>query len=130
MCIFCKIIAKEIPSNIVYEDDEVLAILDLAQTTKGHTLVMPKEHYSDITEIPFEKLSHLMDVTRTLAQKINDRLHANGFNILINTKEAAGQTVMHMHVHIIPRYDENDGIKIEFSENKFDMQSILELIKG
>ncbi len=128
MCIFCKIINKEIPSNIVYEDDQVLAILDLAQTTKGHTLVMPKKHYADITEIPDDELAYLMKVVKSLAQKITVNLGASGFNILVNTKEVAGQSVMHLHVHIIPRYDEEDTIKIEFSENKFDMQAILDMI--
>ncbi len=128
MCIFCKIINKEIPSNIVYEDDQVLAILDLAQTTKGHTLVMPKKHYADITEIPDDELAYLMKVVKSLAQKITTNLGASGFNILVNTKEVAGQSVMHLHVHIIPRYDEEDTIKIEFSENKFDMQAILDMI--
>lgn len=131
MCIFCKIINKDIPSNIVYEDDEVIAILDLSQTTKGHTLVMPKKHYDDITSISDEELAHLMSVVKKLAIKIVDKLKANGFNILINTKEAAGQSVMHLHVHIIPRFDESDTIKIEFSENSdVDLKAILKMINS
>lgn len=124
MCIFCKIINKEIPSSIVYEDDDVLAILDLAQTTLGHTLVMPKKHYANILEIPDDELAHLMSIVKMLAKKISDKLGAKGFNLLVNTNEVAGQTVMHLHVHIIPRYDENDTIKIEFTENKLDLNNI------
>lgn len=124
MCIFCKIINKEIPSSIVYEDDDLLAILDLAQTTLGHTLVMPKKHYANILEIPDDELAHLMSIVKMLAKKISDKLGAKGFNLLVNTNEVAGQTVMHLHVHIIPRYDENDTIKIEFTENKLDLNEI------
>ncbi len=124
MCIFCKIINKEIPSSIIYEDADVLAILDLAQTTLGHTLVMPKKHYANILEIPDDELAHLMSVVKMLAKRISDKLGAKGFNLLVNTNEVAGQTVMHLHVHIIPRYDENDTIKIEFTENKLDLNEI------
>ena len=124
MCIFCKIISKEIPSSIVYEDADVLAILDLAQTTLGHTLVMPKKHYANILEIPDDELAHLMSIVKMLAKRISDKLGAKGFNLLVNTNEVAGQTVMHLHVHIIPRYDENDTIKIEFTENKLDLNEI------
>ena len=124
MCVFCKIINKEIPSSIVYEDADVLAILDLAQTTLGHTLVMPKKHYANILEIPDDELVHLMSIVKMLAKRISDKLGAKGFNLLVNTNEVAGQTVMHLHVHIIPRYDENDTIKIEFTENKLDLNEI------
>ncbi len=124
MCVFCKIINKEIPSSIVYEDADVLAILDLAQTTLGHTLVMPKKHYANILEIPDDELAHLMSIVKMLAKRISDKLGAKGFNLLVNTNEVAGQTVMHLHVHIIPRYDENDTIKIEFTENKLDLNEI------
>ena len=124
MCIFCKIINKEIPSSIIYEDEDVLAILDLAQTTLGHTLVMPKKHYANILEIPDDELAHLMSIVKMLAKRISDKLGAKGFNLLVNTNEVAGQTVMHLHVHIIPRYDENDTIKIEFTENKLDLNEI------
>ena len=129
MCIFCKIINKEIPSSIIYEDADVLAILDLAQTTLGHTLVMPKKHYANILEIPDDELAHLMSIVKMLAKRISDKLGAKGFNLLVNTNEVAGQTVMHLHVHIIPRYDENDTIKIEFTENKLDLNEIANKIK-
>jgi histidine triad (HIT) family protein len=118
MCIFCKIIDGNIPSSKVYEDENILAILDLSQTTYGHTLVMPKKHYQNILEIPSDELATLMVKVQELAKLITAKLNANGVNILVNTNEAAGQTVMHLHIHIIPRYDENDGISIDFKPNE------------
>lgn len=126
MCIFCKIIDGSIPSSKVYEDENILAILDLSQTTYGHTLVMPKKHYQNILEIPSDELASLMVKVQELAKKITKNLNANGVNILVNTNEAAGQTVMHLHIHIIPRYDENDGITIDFKSNEnVDLNEVL-----
>ena len=125
MCLFCKIIAGEIPSAKVYEDDGILAILDIAQTTKGHTLVMPKKHYENVLEMPENEFAALMAKAQELAQKIVTNLDANGVNILINTNEAAGQTIPHAHVHIIPRYDGNDSIQISFGENRYDLAEIV-----
>lgn len=129
MCVFCKIIDGEIPSSKVYEDDEVLAILDLSQVTKGHTLVMPKKHYANILEIPAEELGKMIQKVQMIARKVTKKLNAKGFNILVNTNEIAGQSVMHLHFHIIPRYDENDGIKIEFKESGLDLNQVLSEIK-
>ncbi len=130
MCVFCEIIKGNIPSAKVYEDDDVLAILDISQTTKGHTLVMPKKHYETFLDMPEDEYASLMKTVQKLAGQITRNLKANGCNILINTKEAAGQTVMHTHVHIIPRYDSNDTIEIGFKENKFDLSEVLNEIKG
>lgn len=126
MCIFCEIINGNISSSKVYEDDDVLAILDLSQTTKGHTLVMPKKHYQNILEIPQDELANLIIKVQEIAKKVTANLGAKGFNILVNTNEVAGQSVMHLHVHIIPRYDENDTIEIKTYENKFDLSKVLE----
>ena len=125
MCIFCDIIEGKIPSVKVYEDDDILAILDISQTTKGHTLVMPKKHYDYFLQMPKEEYSNLMAKVQVIAENVVKNLNANGCNILINTNEVAGQTVMHTHVHIIPRYDDSDTIKFEFKENQFDLDSIL-----
>ena len=124
MCVFCQIIQGNIPSTKIYEDDDVLAILDISQTTKGHTLVMPKEHYDNMLECPKSLLDKVMCVTQDLAKKITSNLNAKGCNILVNTNEVAGQSVMHMHVHIIPRYNENDTVSFEFKENKFNLEEI------
>ncbi len=128
MCVFCKIVNGEIPSYKIYEDDNYLAILDISQTTLGHTLVMPKKHYSNMLEMPLEEYEKLMGVTQELAKKVTDKLNANGCNILINSNEVAGQTVMHTHVHIIPRYTLSDSIKIEFKENKFNLEDTMNKI--
>lgn len=119
-CIFCKIINKEIPSKIVYEDELVLAILDLSQATYGHTLVMPKKHYENIYEIDDETLAHLIKIVKKLAIKIKNKLNAKGINILNNNETAAGQSIMHLHFHIIPRYD-NDDLLIKFIDHNKDI---------
>ena len=128
MCIFCEIIAGNIPGKKVYEDDEILAILDISQTTKGHTLVMPKKHYANFLEMPVSEFGSLMEKAQSISNKVIENLDAKGCNVLINPNEVAGQTVMHTHVHIIPRYDQNDTIKVQFSENKLDLDEVLKQI--
>lgn len=125
MCIFCDIIDGKIPSKKVYEDDEILSILDISQTTKGHTLVMPKKHYENFLQMPKDEYENLMAKVQMIASKVVKNMNANGCNILINTNEVAGQTVIHTHVHIIPRYDANDTVNFSFSENKFDLDEVL-----
>ena len=120
-CIFCKIVQKDIPGKIIYEDDVCLAFLDLSQTTDGHTLVIPKKHYKNILEVNDEILTHLIVVTKKLANKIVKNLNANGVNILTNANEIAGQTVMHFHIHIIPRYNLDDKIEINFTDRSDDV---------
>ena len=116
MCIFCKIVNGEIPSKKVYEDDDVLAILDISQATVGHTLVIPKKHYANILEIPNNEYQKVMLKVKEIANKLNTKLNPKGINVLNNCGEAAGQTVMHYHVHILPRYNDND-IKLEFTDH-------------
>ena len=130
MCIFCSIINNEIPSYKLYEDDDVLAFLDISQTTFGHTIVIPKKHVTNILECDDETYEKLMKVIKQLATKIYQKTNAKGINILHNANEAAGQTVMHMHYHIIPRYDENDKLNIEFKENPDkNIEKAYELLK-
>ncbi|MBQ6493804.1 MAG: HIT family protein [Erysipelotrichaceae bacterium] len=124
MCIFCEIIAGNIPGKKIYEDEEFLAILDISQTTKGHTLVMPKKHYENFLEMPADEFGRLMETVQKTAAKVVENMHANGCNILINTNEIAGQTVMHAHVHIIPRYDEYDTVGFMFKPNELDLDAI------
>lgn len=128
MCIFCEIINRNIPSSKIYEDDDIIAILDISQTTKGHTLIIPKKHYSNVLEMPKNEYESLMGKVQDIAKLLINKLSANGCNILINTNEVSGQTVMHAHVHIIPRYDLNDSINITFKENKFDLTEVQNLI--
>lgn len=118
-CIFCKIINKEIPGKIIYEDDVCLAFLDLSQATYGHTLVIPKEHFNNILEVDDDTLAHLMKVVKKLGNEIITKLDAKGLNVLTNTNEVAGQTVNHFHVHILPRYQE-DELTIDFIDHSED----------
>ncbi len=131
--IFEKIIAREIPSSIIYEDDLVIAFLDITQATKGHTLVVTKKPYPDLFNVPGETLSHLFLVVQRLATAIKTAFDAKGINLLNNNGETAGQTVFHYHVHIIPRYEKHDidfHFKNHMNElNKDDYQSRLETIK-
>ena len=130
MCVFCSIINHEIPSKVVYEDDQILAILDISQVTKGHTLVMPKRHVDNLLECDDETAAHLIQVVKRLAKQIQDRTGAQGVNILNNNGEIAGQTVNHLHFHIIPRYSENDVFVCEFKESEnLDLDEVLELVK-
>lgn len=107
--IFCRIIKGEIPSTKIYEDDDVLAILDISQTTKGHTLVIPKLHYDNFLSCPQEVMHKVMDVAQRIGQAEISILGAKGVNILTNVGEAAGQSVLHFHVHVIPRYTGGEG---------------------
>jgi histidine triad (HIT) family protein len=107
--VFCKIIAGDIPSSIVYEDDDVLAILDISQTTRGHTLVMPKKHYDSFLSCPPELVHKVYDVAQRIGQAEVGLLGAKGVNILTNVGEVAGQSVPHFHVHVIPRYTGGEG---------------------
>ena len=103
-CIFCRIIGRRAPGHIVYEDDEVVAILDKYPINKGHILVMPKKHYRDIFEIPTEVLCRVMIVTKLMARAVVDGLKADGVRLIQNNGSSAGQVVFHFHVHVIPYY--------------------------
>ena len=129
MCIFCEIINGNIPSKKVYEDDTTLAILDISQTTYGHTLVLPKKHYENILEMPKEEFQDLTGKAQDIAKQVVNNLNAKGFNLLVNTNEVAGQTVMHAHIHIIPRYDISDSLNIIFNQNEYDLDEVLNKIK-
>ena len=106
-CIFCKIAAGEIPSNTIYEDDSFRVILDLGPATKGHALVLPKNHYADLYEIPEDVLADAAKVAKKVAGTMKEKLSCDGLNLVQNNGEAAGQTVMHFHLHIIPRYTDD-----------------------
>src|SRR5690554_371986 len=110
MSVFTKIIKREIPSNIVYEDDLVIAFLDISQTTKGHTLVVPKKTYENIYELNNDIAMHLFKVVVKLSQAIKKALNPDGLNIVNNNGVTAGQSVFHYHIHIIPRYKDDDYI--------------------
>lgn len=106
--VFSKIIAREIPAHIVYEDDLVIAFLDISQATKGHTLVVSKSEFQNIYELSDDLAGHLFRVTARLARAIQKAFNPAGLNVLNNNGSAAGQTVFHFHLHLLPRYDDDD----------------------
>ena len=115
--VFCRIIDGEIPCHKLYEDDDVLAFLDISQVTRGHALVVPKKHYDNFLSVPHEEMHKVMDVAQRIGQIAIKFLGAKGVNILTNCYEAAGQTVNHFHVHVIPRYEEKEGFILEMKNN-------------
>jgi histidine triad (HIT) family protein len=126
-CIFCKIANGEIPSRTIYEDERFRVILDLGPATKGHALILPKEHFSDIYEIPDDWAADAMLLAKKMAGIMQKNLHADGFNIVQNNGTVAGQTVFHFHMHLIPRY-RNDGQRIGWNPGK-PAQEELEIIQ-
>lgn len=102
--LFQKITDREIPADFVYEDEQVFAILDINPVNIGHTLVIPKNPWQNIYEIPEADFGYLMQVTQKIAKKIKNNLGAEGINIIMNNDSAAGQLIFHAHIHVIPRY--------------------------
>lgn len=124
-CVFCKIIAGEIPSHKVYEDDVVVAMLDIAHWTEGHTLILPKTHYASMLEIPDELLAKIAVLAKDLALNYKPLLGADGFNVVNNTNAAAGQEVMHYHMHLIPRYEDSKfKLVVQHKEPKMDLADV------
>ena len=132
-CIFCKLANGEIPTRTVYEDEKFRVIMDASPATKGHSLIIPKEHYANIFEMPEELAADAMRLAKKMAAHMTDKLGCDGFNLVQNNGEAAGQTVFHFHLHLIPRYAaDNDPANVswshlELSDSEFD--EICEKIK-
>jgi len=114
-CIFCKLANGVFPTNTIYEDDLVRVILDASPATRGHALVIPKEHYRNIYDLDENCASHVLVVAKKIACIMKDKLGCTGLNILQNNEEVAGQTVFHFHLHIIPRYDD-DTLNLSFND--------------
>ncbi len=107
-CIFCKLANGDIPTNVIYEDDMFTVIMDAAPASKGHALILPKEHYANLYELPEETAAATLVLAKKLAAKMTDALGCDGLNVVQNNGEAAGQTVFHFHMHLIPRYKDGD----------------------
>ncbi len=122
-CIFCAIAAGEIPCFKVYEDELVLAYLDINPATRGHTLVIPKEHSAGMLDTPPERLQEIVVRVQKVAAHLKSVLGCDGFNVVQNNGLAAGQTVFHLHFHIIPRYGDNDNA-VSFKSNPGDMDAL------
>lgn len=120
-CVFCAIAAGEIPSFKIYEDDFVLAFLDINPFSEGHTLVIPKEHYKGLLDVPPQVLAVLLERVQKISSHIAKALACDGFNILQNNGAAAGQTVNHIHFHIVPRME---GSVLSFESGKGDMEKL------
>lgn len=127
-CIFCKIANGEIPSKSIYEDEEFRVILDLGPAAKGHALILPKNHYANLFELPEETAKKAMVLAKKLGSHMMDKLHADGFNLVQNNGETAGQTVFHFHMHLIPRY-EDDNQKIGWVPGKPTEEELDEIQK-
>ena len=110
-CIFCKIAAGEIPSATLYEDEDFRVILDLGPSSKGHALILPKQHYAQLYELPDELAEKVIRLAKKMVIAMTKALQCDGFNVVQNNGEAAGQTVFHFHMHLIPRYkDDHAGV--------------------
>ena len=127
-CIFCKIANGDIPTNSIYEDDDFNVFMDVAPATKGHALVVPKNHYADIYEIDPEVLAKAVKVGQKVIKHATKVLGCEGYNLLQNNGEVAGQTMFHFHMHLIPRY-ENDNQKIAWIPTEMT-QDELEAVKN
>ncbi len=125
--IFNKIIKKEIPAKIIYEDDDVLAFLDLSQNTKGHTLVIPKEETKSLLTASPDVVSKVFVVAQKIAKDLVDIFEADGVNLLTNAGEIAGQSVFHFHVHVIPRYSISE-LQFKTTENDIEIDVVYETI--
>jgi histidine triad (HIT) family protein len=119
--VFAKIVSREIPAAIVYEDAETLAFLDASPNTPGHTLVVPKKPVTNVFDADDETWTAVMRTVRTLAPVIRDAVGAQGVNINSNHEAAAGQEVFHLHIHIIPRFSD-DGLKFDWPHRQFSAE--------
>ena len=126
-CIFCKLAGGEIPTATLYEDDDFRVILDAGPATKGHCLILPKEHYADLYEIPEDLLMKAAVLAKKIAIKMTRAMNCDGFNIVQNNKPAAGQTVFHFHIHLIPRYA-NDRQNILWKPGELTPEAAKEIL--
>lgn len=130
-CIFCKLANGVFPTNSIYEDDTFNVILDASPATKGHALILPKVHADNVYELDDETLGKAMVLAKKLAKNAVEKLHCDGVNIIQNNGEAAGQSVMHYHLHVIPRYN-NDGQKMLWkptSPSDEEKKAVCDLLK-
>lgn len=130
-CIFCKLAAGDIPSATIYEDDDFRVILDLSPASKGHALIIPKEHYRNLFDIDEELAAKAMVLAKKMVIRLKDVLGCDGYNIVQNNEEVAGQSVFHFHMHLIPRY-ENDGVGLGWKMGELtdaDRDEILSKLK-
>lgn len=127
-CIFCKLANGVFDTNTYYEDENFRVIFDVNPATKGHVLVLPKEHYANVYEMPDELVAKAYQVAKKVAEELKDITGCEGINILQNNGEAAGQTVFHFHIHVIPRYGE--GEVLQWKPGEINQADVDEIIKA
>ena len=125
-CIFCKIANGDIPSKAIYEDDLFKVILDLGPATRGHALILPKDHAKNLFELPDDTAKQVFILAKKLGKQMVEKLNADGLNIIQNNGEAAGQTVNHFHLHLIPRY-EGDGLNLNWPQQEISAEQLEEI---
>ena len=122
-CLFCKIVAGDVPATLVHEDERTVAFMDINPATRGHLLVVPREHAADVLEIDPEDLEAVARTGQAMARRVRDKLGADGVNLLNSTGSVAWQTVFHFHLHVIPRY-ENDPLRLPWQPQPGDQDEI------
>lgn len=130
MCLFCEIVSEKIPSYKVFESEKVLAFLDIAPVNYGHTLVIPKDHYVNMEEIPEDLLCEVIKIVKMVGKSLKDGLKVPGYNVSVNNDPVSGQIIPHIHFHVIPR-KEGDGLKL-WEQGKYgdgEAQEVLGKIK-
>lgn len=127
-CIFCKIVKGEIPSKTLYDDDDFKVIFDISPASKGHVIIIPKVHAANIYELPDEVAAKVFVVAKKVATALKNVLNCDGINVLQNNGEVAGQTVFHLHVHVIPRYKE-DNLKLTWVQGNADSDELDKIIE-
>ena len=130
-CIFCKIANGEIPSRTIEEKDMFKVVLDVGPATKGHALILPKDHYTNLYDLPEDVAAEVYKTAKKIALKMKEKLGCDGVNIVQNNEEAAGQTVFHFHMHVIPRY-KDDGQVIGWKPGQptaEELDAIAEVLK-
>jgi len=124
-CIFCKLANGEIPARTIYEDELFRVILDASPATRGHALILPKEHYEDLFDLGEKEKTALMEVAQKVALKMKEKLNFDGFNLVQNNGQLAGQTVFHFHLHLIPRYkNEENQEKLSWNHLVMDAEEL------
>lgn len=126
-CIFCKLAAGDIPTNTVYEDDTFRVIMDANPATKGHSLIIPKDHFANLYEMDEKVAAKAMKLAKKMAVHMKEKLNCDGFNLLQNNEETAGQTVFHFHMHLIPRY-QGDTVGITWTPGELSDQDKEEIL--
>ncbi len=127
-CIFCKLANGEIPTATLYEDEDFRVILDASPASKGHALILPKQHYADLYELDDEIAAKALVLAKKMITKLTPILGCDGYNVVQNNKEAAGQTVFHFHMHLIPRY-KDDQVGLGWKMGTLDEKEKEEILK-